>query len=124
VGGINRHGAEAARRAHNPEVTRSKRVVGIFNLAALKKLLGDIRPLVGLSDIKQSGYGLVVHFNAQLKCDRDSCSRVWGDQQSAICRDTSMVILITGSLIKSESDREILLIDLSNKYFPMDAILD
>jgi hypothetical protein len=27
-----------------------------FNLAVLKKLL------VGLSDIKQSGYGLVVHF--------------------------------------------------------------
>ena len=26
----NRHGAEAARRAHNPEVTRSKRVVGIY----------------------------------------------------------------------------------------------
>jgi hypothetical protein len=29
---INRHGAEAARRAHNPEVTRSKRVVGIFSI--------------------------------------------------------------------------------------------
>ena len=43
-----------------------------FNLAALKKLLGDIRPLVGLSDIKQSGYGLVVRFNAHLKRDRDS----------------------------------------------------
>ena len=27
---FNRHGAGAARRAHNPEVTRSKRVAGIF----------------------------------------------------------------------------------------------
>ena len=27
---LNRHGAEAARRAHNPEVTRSKRVAGIY----------------------------------------------------------------------------------------------
>ena len=27
---LNRHGAEAARVAHNHEVTRSKRVVGIF----------------------------------------------------------------------------------------------
>ena len=29
----NRHGAGAARRAHNPEVTRSKRVAGIFQFA-------------------------------------------------------------------------------------------
>jgi hypothetical protein len=29
---FNRHGAEAARRAHNPEVTRSKRVAGIISL--------------------------------------------------------------------------------------------
>ena len=28
---FNRHGAEAARRAHNPEVTRSKRVAGIIH---------------------------------------------------------------------------------------------
>ena len=29
---LNRHGAEAARRAHNPEVTRSKRVAGIITI--------------------------------------------------------------------------------------------
>ena len=35
---LNRHGAAAARAAHNREDTRSKRVVGIhFNLPALQK---------------------------------------------------------------------------------------
>ena len=48
---------------------------------------------------------------------------MWGDQSNAVCRDISMAILITGSLIKSESDREMLLSDLSNKYFPMDPNL-
>jgi hypothetical protein len=33
-----------------------------LNLAVLKKLLGVYVALVRLSDIKQSGYGLVVHF--------------------------------------------------------------
>ena len=32
---INRHGAEEARRAHNPEVTRSKRVAGIITIQLL-----------------------------------------------------------------------------------------
>ena len=34
MGGTNRHGAEAARGAHNSEVTRSKRVAGIFVILA------------------------------------------------------------------------------------------
>jgi len=32
---VNRHGAEAARRAHNPEVTGSKPVAGIQNFRLL-----------------------------------------------------------------------------------------
>ena len=32
---VNRHGAEAARRAHNPEVTGSKPVAGIQNFQLL-----------------------------------------------------------------------------------------
>ena len=32
---LNRHGAEAARGAHNSEVTRSKRVVGIYHHIAM-----------------------------------------------------------------------------------------
>ena len=35
---FHRHGAEAARAAHNREVTRSKRVAGIFQFAVLQKL--------------------------------------------------------------------------------------
>ena len=31
---LHRHGAEAARGAHNSEVTRSKRVAGIFQFAS------------------------------------------------------------------------------------------
>jgi len=31
---LHRHGAEAARRAHNPEVTRSKRVAGILHFGS------------------------------------------------------------------------------------------
>ena len=35
---FHRHGAEAARAAHNREVTRSKRVAGIFQFAGLQNL--------------------------------------------------------------------------------------
>ena len=31
---LHRHGAEVARRAHNPEVTRSKRVAGILHFTS------------------------------------------------------------------------------------------
>ena len=71
MGGTNRHGAAEARRAHNPEDIRSKRIAGIFQFGSFKETARG-PPLVGLSDIKQSGYGLVVRFNAHLKRDRDS----------------------------------------------------
>ena len=35
---LHRCGAEAARRAHNPEVIRSKRIAGIYTSVVLKKL--------------------------------------------------------------------------------------
>ena len=73
MGGTNRHGAAEARRAHNPEDIRSKRIAGIFQFGSFKETArGTYVHLVGLSDIKQSGYGLVVRFNAHLKRDRDS----------------------------------------------------
>ena len=37
---VYRGGAEAARRAHNPEVTRSRRVSGILHFAPLQKRVG------------------------------------------------------------------------------------
>ena len=37
---VYRGGAEAARRAHNPEVTRSRRVSGIIHFAPLQKRVG------------------------------------------------------------------------------------
>ena len=49
---FHRHGAEAARGAHNSEVTRSKRVAGIFIIASSVQ---DTSQRVRLSDQKQSG---------------------------------------------------------------------
>ena len=53
-----RNGAGAARGAHNSEVTRSKRVSGIIH-HLLPVFQDTSQPNVGLSDYKQSGYGLI-----------------------------------------------------------------
>ena len=47
----NRHGAEVARGAHNSEVTRSKRVAGIFQFAGLQNLPRCLHstPLTGVA---------------------------------------------------------------------------
>ena len=51
-----------ARGAHNSEVTRSKRVAGIFITShRCIKVLAQLYPRVRLRDYKQSGYGLIVN---------------------------------------------------------------
>ena len=40
-----RHGAEAARRAHNPEVTRSRRVAGIFHFGCFAEATRQARDI-------------------------------------------------------------------------------
>ena len=55
-----RGGAEAARGAHNSEVTRSKRVSGIYHhLAPVHQGASKTETKVGLRDYKQSGKGLI-----------------------------------------------------------------
>ncbi len=56
---VNRHGAEAARTAHNREVTRSRRVAGIFQFGSFKETArGTYVPLKPLSAVSaQWGLG-------------------------------------------------------------------
>ena len=53
----NRHGAEVARGAHNSEVTRSKRVAGIFQFAGLQNLPRCLHstPLTGVAQRERAG---------------------------------------------------------------------
>ena len=46
---VHRHGAEAARAAHNREVVRSKRTAGIYHLSALKKPMVIARGTINMS---------------------------------------------------------------------------
>ena len=62
---FNRHGAGAARRAHNPEVTRSKRVAGIIH-HSLPVFQDTKCTKVRLRDLKQSGYGLIENMRRSL----------------------------------------------------------
>ena len=47
---LHRHGAEAARGAHNSEVTGSKPVAGIYYLSALKKPMVIARATINMSN--------------------------------------------------------------------------
>jgi hypothetical protein len=54
---FHRHGAEAARAAHNREVTRSKRVAGIFQFAGLQNLPRCLHStlITGMAQGKRAG---------------------------------------------------------------------
>ena len=54
---LHRYGAEAARRAHNPEVTGSKPVAGIFQFAALSEAAHAVTTatLTGMAQRERAG---------------------------------------------------------------------
>ena len=53
---FHRHGAEAARAAHNREVTRSKRVAGIYHSQFIRTASLSIQhPLTGMAQGKRAG---------------------------------------------------------------------